>query len=215
VTDRPRVAVVDYGAGNMVSIVHALERAGADSVVADRPAALAGSIGIVVPGVGASGPAMRSLRRRGLDRALERAVANGARYLGVCLGLQLLFERSEEDGAAGLGWLRGTVQPLPEAPRLPHVGWNLVEPVIEHPLFPGRACEPFYFVHSYAPAPERGAIVLAETTHGRPFASAVASGPVAGVQFHPEKSGPAGLRFLERWLAMVVAQVTAPPESGS
>jgi glutamine amidotransferase len=215
VTDRPRVAVVDYGAGNIVSIVHALERAGADPVVADRPAALAGATGVVVPGVGASGPAMRSLRRRGLDRALERAVANGAHYLGVCLGLQLLFERSAEDGAAGLGWLRGTVQPLPDAPRLPHVGWNLVEPVTDHPLFPGRACEPFYFVHSYAPAPERGAIVLAETTHGRPFASAVASGPVVGVQFHPEKSGPAGLRFLERWLALVVTQVAAPPASRS
>jgi glutamine amidotransferase len=211
VTERPRVAVVDYGAGNLVSIIHALERVGADAVVADGPAALAGVAAVVVPGVGASGPAMRSLRRRGLDRALERTVANGASYLGVCLGLQLLFERSEEDGAAGLGWLRGRVRLLAEAPRLPHVGWNLVEPVTDHPLFPGRAREPFYFVHSYAPAPELGAIVLAETTHGARFASAVASGPVVGVQFHPEKSGAAGLRFLERWLALVIA---APAASG-
>jgi imidazole glycerol-phosphate synthase subunit HisH len=204
VTEQPRVAVVDYGAGNMVSIVHALERAGAVPIVAEGPAGLAGVAAVVVPGVGASGPAMRSLRRRGLDRALERAVANGAHFLGVCLGLQLLFERSAEDGAAGLGWLRGTVRPLPDAPRLPHVGWNLVEPVARHPLFPGRTQEAFYFVHSYAPAPEHAGIVLAETAHGGRFVSAIACGPLVGVQFHPEKSGRDGLRFLQRWVQLVV-----------
>jgi glutamine amidotransferase len=212
-TQRPRVAVLDYGAGNLVSIVWALQRAGADVVVADRPALLDGAAGVVVPGVGASGPAMRSLRRRGLDRAVERAVAKGAAYLGICLGLQLLFRRSEEDGAAMLGWLRGEVRLLAGAPRLPHVGWNTVQPVAQHSLFPDRQAEPFYFVHSYAAVPERAGIVLAETTHGRPFASAVAAGPLTGVQFHPEKSGAAGVRFLERWLACA-AHSSAGPSAG-
>ena len=213
-TERPRIAVLDYGAGNLVSILHALARVGADPVVADRATEVQGAAAVVVPGVGASGPAMRTLRRRGLARALESAVAGGACYLGVCLGMQLLFEVSDEDGASGLGWLRGRVSLLPGAPRLPHVGWNTVEPVADRAaagsLFPGGASEPFYFVHSYAPVPDRDQLVIARTTHGGSFASAVATGPIVGVQFHPEKSGASGLAFLSRWLDAVSTRGTSP-----
>ena len=196
-----KVAVVDYGAGNLVSIAHALARVGADVVTADRPAQLHDAAAIVVPGVGASGPAMRLLRRRGLVAALDRRVADGVAFLGICLGMQLLFDTSDEDGAAGLGWLRGRVRPIPNAPRLPHIGWNLVEPVVRHPLLPRP--RPYYFVHSYAADPEDPAIVVARTTHGGSFASMVAIDRIVGVQFHPEKSGSDGLAFLAAFVDAV------------
>ncbi len=209
-----RVAVIDYGAGNMVSIVHALTAAGASVTVARRGRDLAEADGVVVPGVGASGPAMARLRRAGFDEAIPRVVEEGATYLGVCLGMQLLFERSEEDGALGFGLMRGEVRALPAAPSLPHIGWNELEPVRPaHPLLHGIADhDACYFVHSYAPVPEDDAIVLAWTEHGGRFASIVAQGRLLGVQFHPERSGEVGLRLLRNFVALAArgSAVTAP-----
>ena len=207
-TGGPLIAVVDHGAGNLVSVTRALERVGARARLARRPADLDGASGIVVPGVGASAPAMLRLRRTGLDTAIREAVRQGATYLGICLGMQLLFERSEEDGAVMLGLLRGTVRRLRDAPRLPHTGWNTIEPLRPHRLLdglaPGGAA---YFVHSYAPDPSLPGDVVATSEHGRPFASVVAAGRLLGVQFHPERSGHDGLRILANFAALAAAPV--------
>lgn len=201
-----RVALVDYGAGNLLSIGQALSTLGADVRTARRGAELEDADLLVMPGVGASGPAMARLRRTGLAAGLADAVRGGAWYLGICLGMQLLFGRSEEDGAAGLEWIEGDVRAIPDAPRLPHVGWNEVETAGTSPLFEGVGpLAPMYFVHSYAPVPADPAIVVAETEHGGRFASAVADGRLLGVQFHPEKSGRDGLQVLSNVLRMVAA----------
>ena len=191
------VTVVDYGAGNLVSIEQALVAAGADV----RRAADASQIGdpalLVVPGVGASAPAMDRLRAGGFVPAILDWIAADRPFLGICLGLQLLFERSDEDGAQTLGVLRGRTVRLEDAPTLPHIGWNQVERVREHPAFNGIAPDAdFYFVHSYAGAPVDRDVVLAETQHGARFTAAVARGSLLGVQFHPERSGDDGLRLV-------------------
>jgi glutamine amidotransferase len=203
-----RVAVVDYGAGNLVSIEQALTAAGADVALARGPEAFAGADALVVPGVGAAGPAMSRLRRRRLADAIRAWIVAGRPLLGICLGLQLLFEGSDEDGAETLGVLPGRTVRLREAPRLPHIGWNQVERRRNHPLFDGVDDHAdFYFVHSYAAAPGPGeeALTLAETTHGARFASAIARGSLVGVQFHPERSGRDGLRLLANFVGLARA----------
>ena len=211
---RPRIAVVDYGAGNLVSIDQALERIGADVTIAREPDDLRSPDGVVVPGVGAARPAMERLDGMGLTGALRPWLGGDRPFLGICLGLQLLFDASDEDGAETLGAIAGRTVRLDAAPTLPHIGWNQVERTRDHPLFDGIADRAdFYFVHSYAGAPPRGGhattdgdpLVLARTTHGRPFVSAVARGAMAGVQFHPERSGPDGLRLLANFVDIVRA----------
>lgn len=210
---RVRVAVLDYGAGNLVSIGRALEIVGAEPVVARNAAALAGADALVVPGVGAAAPAMARLHRHGLVRPLRAWVAAGRPLLGICLGLQLLFEGSDEDDACTLGILPGRTVRLVDAPRLPHIGWNAVDQRRLHPLFDGIAGgAEFYFVHSYAarPAgPGASGLVVAETEHGGRFASVVARGALAGVQFHPERSGRDGLRLLRNFVAAAAGRETA------
>ena len=207
------VAVVDYGAGNLVSVRRAFEASG----VAPRFESDGNALGepdlLVVPGVGASAPAMARLRRRGMDRAIVAAVERGATFLGICLGLQLLFDESEEDGARTLGLLPGVTRQLRAAPRLPHVGWNAVSRRAEHPLFGGIADDaPFYFVHSFAGEPASDSAILAQSEHGSVFTSAVASGRILGVQFHPERSGRDGLSLLANAVAIAApsARATAP-----
>jgi imidazole glycerol phosphate synthase glutamine amidotransferase subunit len=206
----PLVAVVDYGAGNLVSIDQALTSVGARVALVrstdDLEAAAADAL--IVPGVGAARPAMERLTEAGLVDTIRRWIADGRPYLGICLGLQLLFEGSDEDGAVTLGVLAGRTAKLDNAPTLPHIGWNQVERRRPHPLFAGIAqAADFYFVHSFAGAvaPEAADTVLAETTHGRPFASAIARGSLLGVQFHPERSGEDGLRLLDNFAALVQA----------
>lgn len=202
----PVVGVLDYGAANMVSIGQALVTAGARVIVAADAAALEGVAAIVVPGVGAAAPAMAHLRERGLVEPLRDWVREDRPCLGICLGYQLLFERSAEGDAQTLGLLAGRTVGLEDAPTLPHIGWNTVELARPHPLFDGIADgSHFYFVHSFAPAPADEGIVVARTTHGRPFASAVASGSLYGLQFHPEKSAEAGRRLLSNFLRLVAA----------
>jgi glutamine amidotransferase len=197
------VAIVDYGAGNLVSIGNALRALGADVRIAARAGDLAGADAIVVPGVGASAPAMARLRRGRLVEPIREAVGNGAWYLGICLGMQLLFDRSDEDGAQMLGLLRGDVVPLERPPRLPHIGWNTLEMRRPHPVTAGLAdATPAYFVHSFAPRPHDDAIVIAETTHGGTFPSLVVADRIVGFQFHPERSGADGLRLLANALGL-------------
>jgi imidazole glycerol-phosphate synthase subunit HisH len=204
---RPLVAVVDYGAGNLVSIDQALERVGARVVVARDPEAIRGARLLLVPGVGAAGPAMERLGRQGLATTIRDWIGDGRPYLGICLGLQLLFDGSEEDGAETLGVLPGRTSLLADAPTLPHIGWNQVERTREHPLFVGiRPSADFYFVHSYAGVPagvDEADVTLARTTHGGAFVSAVERANVIGVQFHPERSGADGLRLLANAVALI------------
>jgi glutamine amidotransferase len=205
---KPRIAVVDYGAANLVSITHGLVAVGADVVVAAEPSAMAGADALVVPGVGAAASAMAHLRERGLVEPLCDWVRAGRPCLGVCLGFQILFDGSDEGGAETLGLLPGRTVQLSDAPTLPHIGWNAVQAARPHPLFDGIADGSyFYFVHSFAPAPADEGIVVARTDHGRPFVSAAARGALYGVQFHPEKSSDAGLRLLSNFLRLVRSNV--------
>ena len=209
---RPRIAVVDYGAGNLVSIEQALTSVGATVTVARDAAPLAAADALVVPGVGAAAPAMERLERRGLVEPIRAWVAADRPFLGICLGLQLLFEGSDEDGATTLGVLPGRTSRLVDAPTLPHIGWNQVVRTREHPVFEGIADgADLYFVHSYAgfPAAEAEDAILARTDHGRPFVSAVAKGRLLGVQFHPERSGTDGLRLLANFVGLVRAGAAA------
>lgn len=205
---RPVVGVVDHGAGNLVSIGQALETVGAAVVGVIGPDDLARIDGLVVPGVGAARPAMERLAAQRLVDPILDWVAADRPLLGICLGLQLLFDGSDEDGAETLGLVPGRARRLEDAPTLPHIGWNDAVRRRPHPLFTGIAPDaPFYFVHSYAgvPAPAAADVVIAETVHGARFVSAVARGNLAGVQFHPERSGPDGLRLLANFAAAAEA----------
>ncbi len=215
-TEPIRIAVVDYGAGNLVSIRNALGLLGAEVRVISAPDELEGAEVILVPGVGASAPAMARLRRQGLERPIVERVRGGTWFVGICLGLQLLFERSHEDDAQMLGLLKGDVERIPEAPSLPHIGWNRLEIQRPHPVLEGLPDgTPAYFVHSYVPVPADPEVVVAETEHGGRFASLVAVDRIIGFQFHPERSGDDGLRMLRNTLEFIgadrptTAEVTA------
>ncbi|MEO9174701.1 MAG: imidazole glycerol phosphate synthase subunit HisH [Gaiellales bacterium] len=190
------VALLDYGAGNLRSLRAAFARGGLEPTITADPAVIADARLVVIPGVGAARPAMAAIRAAGLDAAIAEAVGRGAYLFGVCVGLQLLFEHSEEDDVDCLGLLPGTVQRLVGARRLPHMGWNDVTPSNGHPLaspFPA----PCYFAHSYAVSDAPDDVVLAHTsTEGGAFASLVGRGNVAGAQFHPERSSDAGRETL-------------------
>jgi imidazole glycerol-phosphate synthase subunit HisH len=193
------IALVDYGMGNRRSVEKAFAHVGARPVRTADPGVIGGSARIVLPGVGAFPQAMARLAELGLVDLLRERVAAGAHLLGICLGMQLLFERSEElGGAEGLGLLPGTVTAL-RAPRVPHMGWNRVEP--DRPSALLREPDAFYHVHSYACRPSAPDVVVGSAEYGERFPSVVERGNVAGVQFHPEKSSRAGLDLLRRWWA--------------
>ncbi len=200
------IAVVDYGMGNRRSVEKALVHIGASAVVTSDPSVLAAASGLVVPGVGAFPRGMAQLRARGLEPLLHERVAAGVPVLGICLGMQLLFERSTEmGGAAGLGLIPGTVTALDAGTlRVPHIGWNEVrferESELTAGLPPGGA--PFYHVHSFAVHPADAADVVGTTAYGERFTTVVQRGSVYGVQFHPEKSSRDGLRLLSSFAAL-------------
>lgn len=197
---RPRIAVVDHGAGNLVSISQALTRVGADPSVVQTPTDLRGSEAIVLPGVGSTAAVMEGIRSSGFEAPLKDSALP---LLGICVGMQVLFEGSDEDGATCLGLIPGVVRPLDNAPLLPHIGWNTVTPTRPDPLVTG-ADETYYFVHSFAPVPEDAYTRLATTEYGSAFASMIRSGRLAGTQFHPERSGGNGLALLGRFVQQVV-----------
>jgi glutamine amidotransferase len=207
-----RIAVIDYGAGNLRSVARALTRSGLSPDVTGDPAVVRAADGIVLPGVGAFADAMAHLGEKGLDDAVREAITAGRPYLGLCLGLQVLFDESDEHGVTpGLGLLAGRVERFPapgqpDAPsHVPHIGWNAVRFRGEHPLVKRLPAEDtYYFVHSYRAVPRDAAIVAGDVDYGAPFAAAVAADNVFAVQFHPEKSQGAGRRLLDAfaaWLA--------------
>lgn len=201
------IVVVDYGAANLLSITRALEAVGASVTISGEPDIIAAAEGIVLPGVGAAGSAMEALRASGADRALRDAATAGRPLLGVCLGMQLFFERLTEDTATGLGLLRGESPLLPPGQKIPHMGWNSLSWTPGAPgtaLFAGLEPGTYsYFVHSYHCVPKDEATAIAWTEYGTPICAAVAQGRIWGVQFHPEKSGAAGRRMLANWLEQV------------
>jgi glutamine amidotransferase len=194
------IAIVDFGAGNLKSVENALERLGTSDHIASTPDAVANADALILPGVGAAAPAMAGLRSRKLDVAIVDAIKRGVPFLGICLGMQLLFERSAEDGATCLDVIPGTVERLTTSQKLPHVGWNTIDVVRTHPVLSALEGESMYFVHSYVAVPATRDVIVTETTHGVPFVSGVATGRVVGVQFHPERSGEAGLKLLENFV---------------
>jgi glutamine amidotransferase len=208
-----RIALVDVGLGNRRSVHKALEHVGARVYRAETPEALAGADGLVLPGVGAFGEAMRRLEDTGLDQAVKAAVADGTPLLGLCLGMQLLFERSSELGETdGLALLGGGVDPLAaHGLKLPHIGWSAL--LVDQPTHPLMAGLPnplaLYHVHSFVAAPADPSIVLATGDYGATFPSIVASGPVMGAQCHPEKSSRDGLRLLANFVSICAARTSA------
>ncbi len=205
--------MIDFGMGNRRSVQKALERTGSEVPITHDPDALRSADGLVLPGVGAFAQAMANLRERGLDGLIVELVGEGVPLLGVCLGMQLLFDRSEElGGAEGLGLLAGEVSALRTGGlRVPHIGWNAVHFERADPLLAGlpAGAAPFYHVHSYAARPDDPEIVLGYTEYGERFATIVGRGAVRGVQFHPEKSSADGLRLLENFVTVVRERVTA------
>jgi glutamine amidotransferase len=198
-----RIAVVDYGAGNLKSVQNALARLGFAHEVTSDPETVCRADTVVFPGVGEASSAMSVLVRTGLAEAIREAWRRGRRLIGICLGCQIILERSEEGGTTCLGLIRGVVRRFVPAPglKVPHMGWNTVR-FCGHPAFagvpPGTS---FYFVHSFYPVPSDRGVVAATTEHGVEFASCIASENLLAFQFHLEKSGPAGLALLAACLA--------------
>ena len=198
------MAVVDYGAGNLRSVAKALEHLGAAPVVTSDPGALAKAQAVILPGQGACDSAMRALEGLGLVEPVREAIRGGVPFFGVCLGLQLLFDVSEEGDVECLGILPGRVRLLDDGLKVPHMGWSSVSLRTDHPVFEGvPQGSYFYFVHSYYPEPEDAGAAAATASYGRTFCCAVAQGALVATQFHPEKSGRWGLRLYENFLRFV------------
>ena len=198
------IAIIDYGMGNLRSVQKALERVGAEALLTEDPACIAHSPAIVLPGVGAFGDAIETLRHTGLDEAIREAIEEGRPFLGICLGMQLLFEESEEMGQhKGLGVFGGRVVRFDTALKVPHIGWNQIHIRRETPLLAGIAEGSYaYFVHSYYVQPAEPEIVLATTDYGVDYASIVGRDNIFGIQFHPEKSQEVGLKILENFMRL-------------
>lgn len=199
------IAVIDYGMGNLRSVTNALEKLGADAVVTGNKEIIGSAKAIILPGVGAFGKCMENLEKKGLIDCIKDAIDKGKQYLGICLGMQVLFETSEETpGVAGLGVLKGTVPRFTGDLKVPHMGWNSINIVKETTVLQGiETGEHFYFVHSYYCLPVEKAVVATTTPYGREFASSVQKDNIFACQFHPEKSQKAGLKLLRNFINFI------------
>ncbi|MFZ9445024.1 MAG: imidazole glycerol phosphate synthase subunit HisH [Actinobacteria bacterium] len=199
---RTRVAVLDYGIGNLRSAQKALEHVGADAVLTDDPQVAASADAVVLPGVGAFGACMDALRASGLEPAVRAAVASGRPFIGICVGMQMLFDASDEDpGATGLGIIPGRVRFIPEGVTRPQMQWNRLNVTSDDPMFAGLGDAPWmYFVHSLHGVPDDPADVVATVRYGTDLNVAFRRGNVFAVQFHPEKSASAGLALLANFV---------------
>ncbi len=201
------IAVVDYGIGNLRSAEKALQHLGADARLTSDASEIADAAAVVLPGVGAFGACMQALRAHGLEDVCRRAATDGRPFLGICIGMQMLFDGSDESpGISGLGVVAGRVTRLPATVRLPQIGWNTLEVSEGYALCAGLPDAAWaYFVHSYAPEPDDASTVAAWCTYGRRFAAAIERGPLWATQFHPEKSSSNGLRMLANFVGASVA----------
>ncbi len=199
------ITIVDYKAGNLTSVQLAFEHIGAEVRVTDRPEDITCAERVVFPGVGAARSAMQNLRQLDLIEPLRKVISKGIPFLGICIGMQLLFDSTEEDGGTEcLGFLPGQVKkftPPLQTCKIPQMGWNAVKQAGEHPLFEGvEDKSEFYFVHSYYPSPDDNDMIIGQTDYaGVVFASAAGVGNIAAMQFHPERSGRIGLKVLENF----------------
>ena len=196
-----QVAIIDYGVGNLRSVEKAFAAMECDAIVTGNDRELRDAERLVLPGVGAFGACMQALSERGFDNLVRERVREGIPLLGVCVGMQMLFEESDEFGrTAGLGLLRGCVRRFSDDLVVPHVGWNQIRQLAMHPLFEGITDQSFfYFVHSYFCDPVDESNIIGETEYSDTYASVVAQASACGVQFHPEKSQVAGLRLLRNF----------------
>ncbi len=195
------IAIIDYRAGNLRSVERALQHLGVPCKITARPDEIIASKAVIFPGVGAAGTAMEVIRSQGLDQVINEVVAQKTPFLGICLGAQVILERSEEDGATCLGIIPGAAKRFHDTGiKIPHMGWNDIALVRPHPILDG--IDPgtqFYFVHSYYPEPDHPDDVIATTEYGVTFASIIGRGNLVATQFHLEKSGRAGLRILHNF----------------
>lgn len=203
------IAIIDYGAGNLRSIRRAIEAAGAETAVTSDPRTVQAANAVVLPGVGAAGHAMDRLDALGLTAAIHAAVAAGKPFLGICLGMQVLFDEQEEGSTAGLGLLRGRVRSIRGSVKVPHMGWSRSRVTRPGPLGSAGDEPYYYFVHSYIAEPDDEADVAAVATYGEEFPSIVVHDNVWGTQFHPEKSGTDGLALIRSFVRQVVPPATA------
>ena len=214
------VVIVDYGAGNLRSVARAVAHAGVDAEVTANPGAIGGASALILPGVGAAADTMLHLREGGLDGPIRDYIASGRPFLGVCMGMQALFDVSEEEGEHPcLGILGGRIVRFPQGMTVPHMGWNTVHLRTSadggaHPVFEGIEQDAFfYFVHSYHPAPTDDAVVIGETDYlGVSFPAVVGRDNMIATQFHPEKSGAAGLRLYANFLRLARERGSIAPE---
>lgn len=183
------IVIIDYGLGNLASVKNALDKLGIANRISSDPALIKKAKALILPGVGAAGAGMAELKKRGLDKLIIEQIKKGKPFLGICLGMQLLFDKSEERNVACLGVLKGTVKKFQKERKVPQIGWNQVAPDKSY----------FYFVNSYYCAPSDPSIIVGQTTYGETFASVVRKDNIVGVQFHPEKSGEKGLLFLKNF----------------
>ncbi|HTY54973.1 MAG TPA: imidazole glycerol phosphate synthase subunit HisH [Candidatus Binataceae bacterium] len=204
------IAIVDYRAGNLTSVARALEHLGHRCEITDRPERIVSAERVILPGVGAAGATMDNLRALGLDRVLlDEVIGKGKPFLGICIGIQILFDRSEEDDARCLGVIGGRVARFPNQLdgrplKVPQIGWNRVRQLTRHPVFtevPDNTH--FYFVNSYYPIPDDPTVTIATCEYGVRFTAAIARGNLVATQFHLEKSGAAGLRLLDNFCRLV------------
>jgi len=201
------IAVIDYGAGNLRSVANAIIKLSYQPRITSRAGDLQKAQAVILPGVGAAGDTMESLRNLGLVEPIKQLIAEDRPFFGVCIGLQVLFTATEEGGGHDcLGIIPGRVKKLPDGLKVPHMGWNQVKQRISHPLFEGIPDEAnFYFVHSYYGAPEDKSLVAGETEYGVAMASVIARGNLVATQFHPEKSGEYGLKMYANFLRHALA----------
>lgn len=200
------IAVIDYGAGNLRSVVNAITKLGYEPKVTAEPRDVLDAQAVILPGVGAAPDAVSNLEKSGLVGPIRHVINEDRPFLGVCLGLQVLFTGTEEGGwHECLGIIQGRVRKLPPGLKIPHMGWNQVKQKMSHPVFEGVPDEAnFYFVHSYYADPEDKALVAGETDYGIPFCSAIARGNLVATQFHPERSGDAGLKIYDNFIKMAL-----------
>jgi glutamine amidotransferase len=200
------ITIIDYGAGNLRSVVNAISRLGYEARVTANPAEVLKAKAVILPGVGAAADTMANLRQQGLDEPIRQFVAGGKPFLGVCIGMQVLFSDTEEGGNHQcLGIIPGRVRKFAPGLKVPHMGWNQLKQKQAHPVFKGIADGAnFYFVHSYYVEPEDKRLVAGETEYGIPFCSVIARDNLIATQFHPEKSGEVGLKIYDNFIRMTL-----------
>jgi glutamine amidotransferase len=208
------IAVIDYGAGNLRSISRALEAAGADVVVTSDPEVVRSADAVVLPGVGHAGHSIETLTSLGMPAAIQDVVDQGKPFLGICVGMQVLFDKQEEGDARGFGLLPGRVRSIQGSVKVPHIGWNRSKVAKNSPLGEEGDEDFYYFVHSFVAEPDDRSDIVATTAYGEEFPSVVVRNNVWGTQFHPEKSGAAGLKLIQAFVDQIdKAAHRAPAEA--